>query len=203
VITVIDFTRIQQLANTLDRKLAQVEGEVTVLRARVPRTPGRPLGQLVAQYQRRNANLERKIASSRALDPWQLRVSGGLIAQTPLDWYGMAELSVSFSAFLRPAHERAYERARAEQLANAPDELPAQVRALRAQTQASTEQARHELNASQRSVLALAAARRLLENFEAENVLHARDALTIESIAAEAEVVFLTKLIDALNLASE
>jgi hypothetical protein len=65
------------------------------------------------------------------------------------------------------------------------------------------EQARHELNASQRSVIALAAARRLLENFEAENVLHARDALTIESITAEAEVVFLTKLTDALSLASE
>ena len=203
VITVLDFTRVQQLTASLERKLAQLQGDVSQLRARVPRTSGASLAQLVHEYTQRSARLEREVASSRALDAWQLRVSGGVIAQAPLDWYGLAELSVSFGAFVRPSHEHAYERARALQLATAPDELPMQVRNLRQQNEAAAERARHELAASERSVAALTAARQLLESFDAENVQQARDALIVESISAESEVVFLNKLIDALAIASK
>jgi hypothetical protein len=203
VITLIDFTRLQQVTYALDRKLAEIKGNAAQLRERLPRITGRSLEDLVSDYTRQNARVEREAASVRQLDAWQLRVSAGVIAQAPIDWYGVAELSFSFGGFFRPGYERAYQEAGAADLMTSPDELPGQVRKLQTETKIALHQTRFELQASRRSLGALLAGLRLLENLEAENVQHARDALTVESMSAEADVVFLEKFIDALATVSK
>jgi hypothetical protein len=203
LITLVDFTKLNQLIDGLDRKLADVEGDVSALRARMPAVSQRTLTQLTDEYAQRSARFEREAASVRKFDPWQLRVTGGLVAQAPLDWYGIAELSFSFGGLFRPAYEGHYQQARASEIATSTEELPAQVRELRAQTKIALDQAQRELFVTKRSLATITGARGMLENLEAENVQHARDALTVERYSTESDVVFLQRLIHALASAAE
>lgn len=198
VITILDFTKLLQVTNALDLKFAKVHGDETQLRERLPQIAEGSLEELVDDYALRSKRLEREISSVRELEAWQLRLSAGVIAQAPIDWYGLAELSFSFGGFFRPGFEHDYQRAKAAERLSSPDEPTARYRKLHAETQLEVRQGRHELEASRRSLGALLAALNLLENMDAENVQHARDALTVESISAEAEVVYLEKWLDVL-----
>lgn len=204
LITLVDFTRLNKLIDGLDQKLADVEGRASALRAELPALSAlsQTLSELTESYTKQSARYEHEVVSARALDAWQLRLAGGVIAQAPIDWYGQAELSFNFGGLLRPKHEHRYERARAAELAWSPDELPTQVRELRARHKIAVEQAQRELTVAQRSLAMVMGASSVLENIEAENVQHARDALTVERYSAESEVVFLQKLIDALASAT-
>jgi hypothetical protein len=203
VITLLDFTNLHQLTDTLDRKLIQVEGGAADLQARTTTRATDSLDTLVEHYAEASARFEHATAQVRALDAWQFRLTGGLIAQSPADWYGLAELSVSLGGLFRLPSEATYARARETELRTAPYELPAQVRELRAQTSAALEQARRELQITERSVATVVSARQVLEKVDAENVAHARDALSLERFSVESDVVFLHELIDGLALASE
>lgn len=203
LITLVDFTKLNQLVDGLDRKLAEVDGDLNALRARLPNVSSRTLTQLTDDYAQQSARYESELASVRKFDPWSLRLTAGVIAQAPLDWYGLAELSFSFGGLFRPTYENRYERARAAELATSNDELPAQVRDLRSQTKIALEQAQRELSITQRSLATIVGARGMLENLEAENIQHARDALTVERYSTESDVVFLQSLIHALASAAE
>ena len=206
LITLVDFTRLNKLIDALDQKLVEVQGRASVLRAQLPafsHASQASLAELSDNYTRQSARFEHEAVSARALDAWQVRLSGGVIAQAPIDWYGQAELTYNFGGLFRPKQEQRYERARAAELAMSSDELPAQVRELRSQHKVEAEQAQHELAVAQRSLAMVASASSVLENIEAENVQHARDALTVERYSAESEVVFLEKLIDALASAAK
>jgi hypothetical protein len=198
LITLVEFTRLSQLIAGLDQKLADLEGQASILQAQLPALTHGTLAELTEDYRRQSARHEHETVSARALDAWQLRLTGGLIAQAPIDWYGQAEVSFNFGGLLRPKQELRYERARAAELAWSPDELPAQARELRNQQKIEVDQAKRELAVAQRSLSMVMGAGSVLENIEAENVQHARDVLTVERYSAESEVVFLQKLIDAL-----
>jgi hypothetical protein len=201
IITVVEYTSMQRFADALEHKLVQVEGEANQLGARIPSAPipaQTPLRSLAGRYFEQSMRFERDASRLRLLDQWKLQLTGGVIPQAPVDWYGVLELSFSVGALLRDRQEEQSLDARADELWRARDEIETKVEQFRAQTEAALEQARRDFGVVEHTIEVLAATRVALERSEGENVAHARDALAVEQISLEADGVFLRAFIDAL-----
>jgi hypothetical protein len=126
-----------------------------------------------------------------------------LIPIAPVDWYGIAEVSVNLGALFRSRQDERYVNARMHELETAPYEVEARVREFRDEMRAAVEQARRELGVVEHGIAILDSTRAVLEKSEASDLAHARDALAVEQLAAESEAVFLRTLIEALSKGAE
>lgn len=221
IITVVEFTNVQHFVDALERKLVQVEGDASQLDARALRTrppvqPGLPassalapasptatLPALAGRYLDASMLYERQVSSLRRLDEWRLQMTGGVIPQTPSDWYGTVELSFSLGGLVRGAHEDQYIEARAQTLARASDGVDLRLRQFREEVAALLGQAERDLGVVEHSLRVLRATRTALESSEAESVAQAREILTIEQLSVESDSVFLRALVRALQTLAE
>jgi hypothetical protein len=221
IITVVEFTNVQHFVDALERKLVQVEGDASqldarALRTRPPAEPGRPassapapaspaatLPALAGRYLDASMLYERQVSSLRRLDEWRLQMTGGVIPQTPSDWYGTIELSFSLGGLVRGAHEDQYIEARAQTLARASDGVDLRLRQFREEVAALLGQAERDLGVVEHSLQVLRATRTALESSEAESVAQAREILTIEQLSVESDSVFLRALVRALQTLAE
>ncbi len=215
IITVVEFTNVQHFVDALERKLVQVEGDAGQLDARakaralpfatLPGTglPSATLPALADRYLDAALNFEEKASSLRRLDDWKLQMSGGVIPQTPSDWYGTVELSFSLGGLVRGVHEDNYIEARTETLEHASDGVQTRMREFRAAVAALLDQANRDLNVVEHSLDVLRSTRRALEASEAESVAQAREILTIEQLSVESDSVFLRALVRALQTLAE
>jgi hypothetical protein len=216
IITVVEFTNVQHFVNALERKLVQVEGDAGQLEARALRTralpfatlpgtglPSATLPALATRYLDAALTFERESSSLRRLDEWRLQMTGGVIPQTPSDWYGTIELSFSLGGLVRGAHEENYVEARAETLARASDGVDTRLRQFRAEVAALLQQAMRDLEVVEHSLEVLRATRTALAASEAESVAQAREILTIEQLSVESDSVFLRALVRALQTLAE
>jgi hypothetical protein len=161
------------------------------------------LPALAGNYMDATLRYEREVSSLRRLDEWRLQMTGGVIPQTPSDWYGTVELSVSLGALVRGAHEDQYIEARAETLARASDGIDRRLRQFRGEIAALLGQAERDLGVVEHSLEVLRATRTVLESSEAESVAQAREILTIEQLSVESDSVFLRALVRALQTLAE
>ena len=198
-ITLVEFDSVRQHVAELERKLAQAGGEAAQIEARRGPAASAPLAELARRYALLANRAERAEAHVRRLDPWQLQVTGGVVAQAPIDWYGLVELSVNLGLFTRDRQEQRHVDARMDEVHHAPYELEARVEHLRAETAAAIEEARQELEVVERDLATLGDVRRALEKSDAANVLQTRDTVAVEQIASEADGVFLRALIGSLT----
>ena len=198
VITMADFDSLRQYIDTLERKLVQAEGEAAKLASSSARLPPEALTTLDRRYAQRAMRFEEAQSGLRKLDAWQLQLTGGVIPQEPVDWFGLAELSFNFGGLARYPQERRYLEARSEELQHASYELGSQLRDFRAQTMAALDEARRDLAVVEHDVAVLASTRQILEKSEAGSVAHARDTLAAQQIAAEADEVYLQAEITGL-----
>jgi hypothetical protein len=216
IITVVEFTNVQHFVDALERKLVQVEGEASQLDARAVRTralpfatlpgaglPSATLPALATRYLDASLQYEQKSSSLRRLDEWRLQMTGGVIPQTPSDWYGTIELSFSLGGLVRGAHEDNYVEARAETLARASDGVDTRLRQFRAEVAALLQQAERDLGVVEHSLEVLRATRSALASSEAESVAQAREILTIEQLSVESDSVFLRAFVRALSTLAE
>jgi hypothetical protein len=199
VITLVQFDDVRRQAEALEHKLVQVHGAVRDLEARNRDFPHGSLRALTEQYFDRASALENETSRIRSLDSWQFRVSGGIIPEPPVDWYGLAELSFDLGAFSRNHQEAKYVEARDDELRHAPYDVGTQVGVFRAQLEAGLEQARRELEVTDREVAFLARTRSVLEGSDAQNVAQERDTLVIEELSIQSEQVFSKSLVVALS----
>ncbi|HXX69514.1 MAG TPA: hypothetical protein VEK07_20185 [Polyangiaceae bacterium] len=200
VITLVEFNGLREQVESLEHKLAQAEGEANRLQAKaVPEPPRASLGDLAGRYAQQSTELEREVAHIRAYDAWQLELTGGIVPQAPVDWYGLAELTFNLGAVLRSHYDERYVEARADEVAHAPYELVSQVERFRQEMSAAVAQARRDLEVVDHEIGVLASTGAVLEKSEAEGIAHARDTLTIERVSVESDSVFLRALIDALT----
>jgi hypothetical protein len=216
IITVVEFTNVQHFVDALERKVVQVEGEASQLDARALRTralpfatlpgaglPSATLPALATRYMDASLQYEQKSSSLRRLDEWRLQMTGGVIPQTPSDWYGAIELSFSLGGLVRGAHEDNYVEARAETLARASDGVDTRLRQFRAEVAALLQQAERDLGVVEHSLEVLRATRSALASSEAESVAQAREILTIEQLSVESDSVFLRAFVRALSTLAE
>jgi hypothetical protein len=216
IITVVEFTSVQRSIDTLEHKLVQVEGEAEQLKARQLRVAGMlpapaalgasrageasaPVPEIAAQYFRESMRFERETSHLRQLDDWKLQITGGVIPQNPIDWYGTLELSFSLGALARGQHEEHYMEGRSEDLRYARDGVETRLAQFRAQTTAALEQARRDLGLVDHSLEVLRATRLALEQSEAESAAQARDLIAIEQVSVESDSVFLRSFVGALE----
>jgi hypothetical protein len=128
IITVVEFASIQRSIDTIEHKLIQVEGDAEQLKARqlrgngmlpggsntLPGAAGEPrssVPELASRFYRESMRFEREGSRQRELDSWKLQVTGGVIPQNPVDWYGTLELSFSLGALIRASTSGATWRA--------------------------------------------------------------------------------------------
>lgn len=213
IITVVEFSTVQRFIDTLEHKLVQVEGEAHQLAARRPRVAGLPspapaaalraeapsLPSLANRYFETAMRFEQHASELRGWDAWKLQLSGGVIPQTPVDWYGAVELSFSLGGLIRTTHEEQYLHARARALREASDGVDARIEAFRSQASAVLGQARRDLGLVQHSLDVIRATRSALMASEADSVAHARDMLAIEQMSIESDSVYLKTLVMALE----
>jgi hypothetical protein len=215
IITVFEFTTVQRSIDTLEHKLVQVEGEAAQLKAADlpsteasapsafpsahPVTAEQGTTGLAAKYYREAMSFERETSRLRQLDDWKLQVTGGVIPLSPVDWYGTLELSFNLGGLVQGEHEQRYLDGRADDLRYSREGVQTRLARFRAQTGAALEQARRDLGLVEHSLEVLRATRLALESSEAEAAAQARDMLTLEQLAVEADSVFLRKFVDALT----
>jgi hypothetical protein len=215
IITVVEFTNVQRFIDELERKLVQVEGDAGQLDARARNQalpfatlpgsglPSATLPALANRYTEASQHFEREASSLRLLDDWRLQMTGGVIPQTPSDWYGTIELSFSLGGLVRPAHEENYVEARAAAVAHASDGVDARLRAFQGEVAALLEQTKRDLSVVEHSLDVLRSTRTALEASEAESVAQAREILTIQQFSIESDSVYLRALARALHTLSE
>lgn len=219
IITVVEFTSIQRSIDSIEHKLIQVEGEAEQLKARQLRGSGMlpgsgPLAggllagaaeprtsvpELASRYYRESMRFEREGSRQRQLDSWKLQVTGGVIPQNPVDWYGTLELSFSLGALIRGEHERRYLEGRSEDLRYARDGVETRLAQFRAQTAAALNQARRDLGLVDHSLEVLRATRLALEQSEAESAAQARDLIALEQVSVESDSIYLRRFVGALE----
>ena len=198
VITLPEYASMEQYVDTLEHKLVRVAGEARQLEAEGMPSPEQPLPTMAQQYVEQSMGFEREASRLRSLEAWKFQVTGGLIPQAPVDWFGIAEVTFNVGAIAQRDAENRYLEWRAEELRHARDELQSQVERFGAQTDAALDQARHDLEVVQHSIDVLANTRLILDRSADGSATHARDTLAVEQLSIESDGVFLRALIDAL-----
>jgi hypothetical protein len=129
----------------------------------------------------------------------KVKLTGGVIPQHPVDWYGTLELSFSLGALVQGEHERRYLEGRSEDLRYARDGVETRLAQFRAQISAALEQARRDLGLVDHSLEVLRATRLALEQSEAESAAQARDLIVLEQVSVESDSIYLRRLVGALE----
>lgn len=204
IASLVEANDVRARAAELDRRVLQVGGEVQRLEARGIDDRRVMLSQLAASVEATTMNYERRVSHLRSLDAWDLRISGGVVPNaTPVDYYGVVQLSFNFGAFSRNANETKYLDARAEELRKARYEIGSRLRLFRDQVKAQRDQTRQELAVIDKRSASLEEMRAMLSKSEASSAPQALAVLDLNMILVESERVFLTALMDELTRLEE
>jgi len=204
VTSLLELQDLRGRAATLDRTLAQVEGEIERLEARGLTLTTQGTSALLEKLERGAMRFERAVSSVRTLDAWTLSVAGGLIpTQAELDYYGIVQASFNFGGIVRYAREARYLRARDTELKTARYELRDRVARFIVQTRSASAQAQHELVVVNRQLGFIHTAMAALEQADSPHVLQALATVGLDEIAVESDRIYLAALVEALSHAEE
>lgn len=200
VSTLLELNQVRTRATALERKLVQTRGEADRLGARGYQRPEASPRVLLQRWLDGALELERRGSGARALSFWNVRLTAGVVAsERPVDWYGLAEVSVHLGAILQGDQERRYLDARIDELRHDPAELELRVFQLQRHLGLLREQARRELQLVEAQLASIAETRQSLERADSPNVAHATALLTFDQLAAESEQVYLATFIQELS----
>jgi hypothetical protein len=199
----LETNEVRARAAELERRAAQVNGEIAELEARGVVAPTQRISSLVESARANAMRLEREVSHIRSLEPWHVTATGGIIPQAPVDYYGFIQIHFNFGSFSRNAAETRYLDAREQELARARYELPDQLRRYRSALRAAAQSAQRELDALDRQASAISAAASALEGSEAPNAPHARAVLGLDAIFVESERGYLRAFMTELSRLEE
>jgi hypothetical protein len=203
VITSVEVHELRWLADSLERKRAQVRGELTRLEPPGGAAAARPspLGGLADSYVSSVGTLDVAVARLRSLDAWSFKLSGGIIPLPgqPLDWFGLAEIAYSLGGPARNNEMTRAMDAHRDEVRSSRRELPARIARARSEALARIAGAREELEVVEAQLAVAGEAGRALEGADAPGAAQARDTLVMERLSVEADRVFLQALVDGLQ----
>lgn len=199
IITTLEFQTLRSNIDALDRKVEQLLGQASGLRARGVKAPDRTVS--LQTYLEAKMTLEDKLSSLKSLDAWNLKLSGGVIpvGDRQTDYFAWVEFSYSLGGPLNVQQENKYLDARRAEMRQARYEIATRTRQTRLQLEAARSQAQRELAIIDRQLGFLVQTREALERADVAATAHVRDSLMIEQISTESERVYLKTLIEHLT----
>lgn len=204
VTSLVEANEIRSRATELERRRAQVGGEIARLEARGIDSRRMMTSQLAAAVEASTMRFEREASHVRSLDAWDFRVTGGVVpSASPVDYYGVAQVGFNFGAFTRNASETRYLDARAEELRKARYEVREQLRVFRDVVRSTREATARELDLVNKRSSDLIAMRGTLARSEAPSAAHALAIVDLHILSIEADRIQLTALIDELKSLEE
>jgi hypothetical protein len=203
-ISLADATEVRARVSDLELKRTRVAGEISKLEARGLESTRKGLATLAADVRAAAMRFEREASHVRALDAWDVRVTGGVIPQDkPVDFFGMIQVGYNFGGFWRNAYESRYLDARAEELRGSRHELEDRLSRFRDAMRSAATQARGELAVVEHSLTTLGTARAALEKSDAPGAPHALTVVELELVSIESDREFLTALLEELTRLQE
>lgn len=200
VITLFELNQVRARATTLERRLVQASGEAERIAARGYLRPPGTIAALLETWLERSLTFERQASQVRALSFWNVRLTAGVVASDrPLDWYGLAEVSVHLGALTQWHQERVYLAARTDELRHDRNSVEYRLRELQRTLALLRDQARRELEFVEGQLGSIASTRQTLERAESPNATYAVSLLTFDLLVAESEKTYLATLIDELS----
>lgn len=198
--SLLDVEEIRSRASELERRRLQVKGEVERLSAKNLDERRLMLGELASSVEATTMKFEKEAAHVRSLDAWDVRVTGGVVPNTsPVDYYGMVQISFNLGSFTRNAYDTRYLDARQEELRKARYEVREQLRVFREQIKAAREQAKQELAIVEEREKTISTARDSLVKSDAPNAPHAVAIVELGAIFVEVDRAYLTAFIEELG----
>lgn len=194
--TLLEVSDLRRKALELDRKITQVEGEITLVSKRRPPAITSELHTLLDQYDQRAVEYENRVSHVRNLQPWTFNVTGGVVAQPVVDYFGVVELSYNFGGIVRNGAESRSLEARSHEIKNARYELHAQASLLLEELRDSVTQMQREIAVMDAHLARLARERDSLANVDAPNKDQVVSSLELETIALEADRTYLAVLVE-------
>jgi hypothetical protein len=200
-ITAMEFHELRRLTQVLERKSETARGEAERLEARAAKHVSVNWDMLAEQYAERANKLEREVLRLRALDPWGVKLSGGVIPlpDQPVDWFALVEVSYNLGGIFRDRQEDLALLARSDEVKHARYELPSRLGEMSKEVQVEIERASRELGVVQNELAFIQKTRGALDGADAPNVVHARATLAIEQYSIESDVVYLQTLVASLS----
>jgi hypothetical protein len=200
-ITAVEFHELRRFTQVLERKAESARGEAERIEARGAKRESLDLRNLAEQYTAHAARLDREVSRLRSLDPWSLKLSGGVIPlpDQPLDWFAMIEVSYNLGGLIHGHQEDRALVAGGDEVRQARYELPARLNDVATQIRTEIDRARRELTVVKTELSFLRKTRATLDGTDAPNVEHARATLAIEQFSIESDVVFLQTLVESLS----
>lgn len=199
VTSVLEENEIRARVSELTRKHVAVTGEIAILEARGVEAFRGMLSALVTKLETDSARFESEASHVRSLDPWDVRLSGGVIPhERPVDYYAILHVSFNFGAFSRNAAETRYLEARADEQKKARYETRGQVERFRAQAKTGAARARRDGELLDKQIQSLVTVRDALASSEAPNAPHAHAIIELGRISLEAERTYSTALAEEL-----
>ncbi len=199
LVTLMDLLDTRRRTSELDRKIGQLTGELRQLEAGNHGIPLDSLPSGAQEYSRRAVRLAEEVAALRDLDSWQFRVTGGVVPSASVDWYAMAELSISLGAVEHHRQGKHEVRARAEELSSARYEISAKLAEYQARVDAAFEQAKRELAIVTRDLAELTSTLGALPTTEGHDDPTVKDALRLHHLTLESERVYFEVLTTTLT----
>jgi hypothetical protein len=178
------------------RRLAETQGELSLIKARGHKEPTGSLAESLATYEERTIALENGASHLRNLQPWKLNVTGGVAATPTAEVFGVAELSYNLGGLLQVGAERRAVDARKKELTNARYEMRQQIETVSRELRASAAQSRTQAHTIESELMRMSRDRASLEGTDAPNKHTIVATMTLQMLDLEAEQTFLTALAD-------
>ena len=205
--TLVEVEDVRTKVVLLERTRAQVRGEVERLTATGFDASGADLTRLARDVQSNTNRFERDLVRIRAIDPWEVNVTGGYLPPvatgTKDDWFGVVQLSYNVGQYWHGRHDARYLESREQELKTARYELPRQLEVLKQHVASASTQARTELAVVNTRIESLVASRASLAQSESTLAPHALAMIDLELISAASDKAFLEGLIRELGRIQE
>lgn len=194
VSTFLEVHQLRRKALDITLKTADTERELTALRERRLREPSVALDELSAAYVDRSTAQEREASHLRKIQPWNLRLTGGVSVDPGADVFGVAELSYNVGGLFQGPAERRSVEAFKDELERARYEVRFQIESLLATLRKSAEHGERTVAALDVELARLDRERASMETSEAPNKAHVVASLLFERIDIEAERTYFAAL---------
>lgn len=198
VITLHEMNELTTLLADFERKRVGLRAEIG--RSEVDAPVARPQNFESDKQALENASmrLEKKLVQLRSLDAWKVAMRGGLVADTPLDYYASLEVSYNLGGMASSARDADYLRARRKELKESRSELAHQASVFKAQLTVTREQVDGELKILVDQLRLVQDARQVLEGSQAPSAPHHGSVLALREIMLMAEDAYLTTYAEEL-----